>query len=183
LNIIIYGLTAPVAGALVDRWKPRRVAFIGIVILAAAAGLCYFATQLWHFYLFFGILAPIGTAFAGTPILNPTLINWFGKRRGMAISLGQIGGGLSFAYGLIVEAVIASWGWRPAFIITGLRIKVWSHTDPKMKKFCQREADRRYLPPRTGRSGPPRRLTSYGSWCCPSSATGGSATTWSSRTR
>lgn len=117
LNILVYGLAAPVAGSLVDRWKPRRVVFLGIFTLSLATFGCAFAGELWHFYLLFGILAPIGTAFCGSPILNPTLMNWFGKKRGLAIGLGQIGGGLAFAYGMLVEAVIAHWGWRPSFYV------------------------------------------------------------------
>jgi len=118
LNILIYGLSAPLAGLLVDRWKPRAVAILGILILTLATALCYFASELWHFYLLFGVLAPIGTSFCGSPILSPSLMNWFGKRRGLAISLGQIGGGLSFAYGMLVDAVVSQWGWRPSFLVT-----------------------------------------------------------------
>ena len=117
LNIFFYGFTAPVAGSLVDRWKPRRVAMIGILFLALTTAGCSFASELWHFYLLFGVLAPMGTAFCGAPVLNPALINWFGSRRGLAIGLGQIGGGLSFAYGLVIEAVISQLGWRPAYLV------------------------------------------------------------------
>ncbi len=120
LNILVYGLSAPLAGLLVDRWKPRAVAVMGILILTAATALCYFANELWHFYLLFGVLVPIGTSFCGSPIITPALSNWFGKRRGLAISLGQIGGGLSFAYGMLVEAVISQWGWRPSFLVTAV---------------------------------------------------------------
>lgn len=124
LNVLFYGLTAPLAGMLIDRWKPRRVAFIGIIILTTATSLCYFANELWHFYLLFGFIVPVGTAFIGTPILNPALINWFGKRRGLAIGLGQIGGGLSFVYSFIVEAVISIWGWRPSFFVMAATVFV-----------------------------------------------------------
>ncbi len=125
LNILVYGLTAPVAGSLVDRWKPRKVVFIGIFTLSLATFCCAFASQLWHFYLLFGILAPIGTAFCAAPALNPTLMNWFAKKRGLAIGLGQIGGGLSFAYGMLVETVISHWGWRPSFyVMAGLLLVV-----------------------------------------------------------
>jgi sugar phosphate permease len=123
LNILIYGLTAPLAGLLVDRWNPRRVVFIGVLILTTATALCYFASQLWHFYVLFGIIVPVGTAFLGSPILNPALINWFGKARGLAIGLGQIGGGLSFAYVFIVEAVVSAFAdWRPAFLVMAATI-------------------------------------------------------------
>ena len=120
LNVLFYGLTAPLAGTLADRWEPRKVTFIGAGILSLATAVCYFAGELWHFYLLFGLIVPIGTAFMGAPMLNPALINWFGKARGLAIGLGQIGGGLSFAYSFVVEAVLSAFNdWRPAFLVMG----------------------------------------------------------------
>jgi MFS family permease len=125
LNILVYGLAAPVAGSLVDRWKSRKVVFIGIIVLTLATFACAFAQELWHFYLLFGIIVPIGTAFCGSPILNPALMNWFGKKRVLAISLGQIGGGLSFAYSIIIEVVISYWGWRLSFyVMAGILLAV-----------------------------------------------------------
>ena len=119
LNILVYGLTAPVAGSLVDRWKPRAVVVIGISVLALSTAACYFARELWQYYLLFGVLAPMGTAFCGSPVFNPALINWFGKRRGLAVGLGQIGGGLSFAYIMIIEWVNSQWGWQYSFFVMG----------------------------------------------------------------
>ena len=125
LNILVYGMTALLSGSLVDRWKPRRQVFIGIFILTIATACCSLANQLWHFYLLFGVLAPIGTALCAAPVLNPTIMHWFGKRLGLAIGLGQIGGGLSFAYGMLIEAVISHWGWRSSFLVmAGLLIVV-----------------------------------------------------------
>ena len=46
LSILVYGLTAPFAGILADRWKPRNMAVIGIFTLALATSLCYFADRL-----------------------------------------------------------------------------------------------------------------------------------------
>lgn len=95
LNILVYGLTAPLAGSLVDRWKPRAVVVIGISVLSVSTAACYFARELWQYYLLFGILAPMGTAFCGSPVFNPTIINWFGKRRGLAMGIGQMGADLA----------------------------------------------------------------------------------------
>ena len=119
LNILVYGLTAPFAGSLVDRWKPRRVVVLGILLLTVSTGACFFASELWHFYLLFGVMVPIGTAFTGSPVLSPALMNWFGKRRGLAIGIGQMGGGLSFAYVTGIETVVNNLGWRPAFLVMG----------------------------------------------------------------
>lgn len=71
LNIFVYGLAAPVAGILVDRWKPRTVAVLGLIMLALSTAACYFASQLWHFYVLFGCLVPIGSAFCSSPFFMP----------------------------------------------------------------------------------------------------------------
>jgi len=123
LNLLIYGFVAPVAGSLGDRWKPRRVMLIGITILGLATAGCAFAHELWHFYLLFGILGPIGAALSGWPLLAPALANWFARRRGLALGLGQMGGGLSFAYGMFAEFAISQLGWRHAyFVLAGVLV-------------------------------------------------------------
>jgi len=119
LNILIYGITAPIAGTLVDRWKPRRVVVIGITILALSTAACYFANQLWQYIILFGILTPIGSAFCGSPVFNTAIINWFDKRRGLAMGIGQIGGGLSFLYVMIIDWVDKQWGWEYSFFVMG----------------------------------------------------------------
>lgn len=125
LNLLMYGLTAPIAGSLYDHWKPRRVILIGVTVLALATAGCAFARELWHFYLLFGVLMPVGTACSGWPLLGPTLANWFAKRRGLVIGLAQAGGGLSFTYGLFVEFIIVQVGWRYTyFVIAGILVAV-----------------------------------------------------------
>mgnify|MGYP000232781119 CR=1 FL=1 len=116
---------SPIAGSLCDRWKPHRVILIGAAVLGMATAGCAFAGELWHFYLLFGVLMPIGTAFSGWPMLGPTLANWFVKRRGMVIGLAQVGGGLSFTYGMFIEFIISQVGWRHAyFVIAAIVIAV-----------------------------------------------------------
>jgi len=117
LHIFAYGLLAPVAGILADRWRARVLMPLGIAILGAATAGCAWAGELWHFYLLFGILMPIGNALAGWPIFAPALMNWFIKRRGLVMGIGQMGGGLSFAYVLLVNYVILQVGWRLTFLV------------------------------------------------------------------
>lgn len=117
LSIFIYGFVAPFAGNLGDRWQPRRVMPIGIAILGLSTAGCAFACKLWHFYLLFGILAPLGTAFSGWPLLVPALVNWFAMRRGLVLGISQMGGGLSFAYGMFAEFTISQFGWRSAYLV------------------------------------------------------------------
>ena len=123
LNLLVYGFVAPLAGSLGDRWKPRRVMPIGIIILGLSTAGCAFASELWHFYLLFGILAPIGNALCGWPLIAPALTNWFAKRRGLVLGLGQMGAGLSFTYGLFSAFAISLVGWRSAyFVVAGVMV-------------------------------------------------------------
>ncbi len=122
LNLLVYGFVAPVAGSLGDRWKPQRVMPLGIAVLGLATVSCAFASELWHFYLFVGILMPVGTALCGWPLLAPALANWFARRRGLASGLGQVGAGLSLTYGLYAEFAISRLGWRDAYIVLAVTL-------------------------------------------------------------
>ena len=123
LSILSYGLVAPFAGSLGDRWKPRSVLPLGICVLGVATASCGFAYELWHFYLVFGFLVPLGMACSGWPILAPALSNWFLKRRGLAMAIGQAGAGLSFCYGMVAELAISLLGWRYAyFALAGILV-------------------------------------------------------------
>jgi MFS family permease len=115
LHLLVYGFIAPVAGYLADRWNPRRVMLIGITIITVATAACGFAYELWHFYLFFGVLVPIGNACCGWPLVGPTLANWFLKRRGLAMGIGQAGSGLSATLAMFAEYNISLLGWRYAY--------------------------------------------------------------------
>ena len=113
---------------------------LGIIVLSLATAGCAFAHELWHFYLLFGILMPLGTAFCGWPILAPALTNWFNRRRGLAIGIGHTGGGLSFTYSMFVEFVISRLGWRYAYhILAGtllavlLPLSLFFHYRPESK--------------------------------------------------
>ncbi len=120
LNLLTYGFLAPFAGSLADRWRTRILIPAGIITLGVATAGCAFATRLWHFYLLFGVLMSVGSAFSGWPIFAPALMNWFAKRRGLVLGLGQMGGGLSFVYSLFVEFTIRNFGWRHAFVTLSL---------------------------------------------------------------
>ena len=107
LHLLSYGLFAPIVGHLADRWKPKRLMLMGVTIIGTAAALCSLGSELWHFYLLFGILTPVGLACCGSPVMNPTIANWFQDRRALALALAQLGGGLSYVYVVLVEYTLS----------------------------------------------------------------------------
>ncbi len=125
LNVFIYGIFAPLAGSTAEHWKPKIIMPLGIGILGLATAGCALAQKLWHFYLLFGFLMPLGSALSGWPIMAPALINWFRKRKGLVLGLGQMGGGLSFLYSLLVEVLISYLGWRNAFLMLALILGIF----------------------------------------------------------
>ena len=117
LNILVYGFMAPVVGFFSERWRPRVTMPVGVLILALATAGCAAASELRHFYILFGVLMPLGTAFCGWPLFAPALMNWFYKKRGLVLGCAQMGGGLSMAYAILVEFAIEKVGWRNTFMI------------------------------------------------------------------
>jgi len=122
LHLIFYGVVSPFSGALSDRWQPRRTIMLGAVILGLASASCGLANELWHFYLAFGIITPIGLACVGAPVVTPTIINWFRKSRGLAYGIAQMGGGLSFSYAIFTDMLISQLGWRWAYGVMGVSV-------------------------------------------------------------
>jgi MFS family permease len=120
LNSLVYGLMSPVVGTLSSRGKPKTMMLAGVIILALAMIGCSFARQLWHCYLCFGVIVPVGTALCGWPIISPALMNWFATRRGLIMGIGQTGSGLSFVYGLLAQYLILHLGWRFAYLALAL---------------------------------------------------------------
>jgi len=127
LNIFAYGLFAPVAGTLISHWRPRRLVLVGLTTLILATAGCALAHELWQFYILFGLLVPLGTAFSAWPVAGPTLTNWFIKKRGLVIGMAQTGSGVSFVYCIFVEWIMSQLGWRMAFVVLAgiLLIVVW----------------------------------------------------------
>ena len=124
IHLFFYGIVCPFSGALSDQWKPKRTIILGIVILGITSMACGLAQELWHFYLIFGFITPIGLACLGAPVVTPTIINWFYKSRGLAYGIAQMGGGLSFIYAIFAESMISLIGWRIAYLALGLTIMI-----------------------------------------------------------
>ena len=124
LNVVVYGITAPFAGALVDRFGPKKVLLTGAIILALATALCSMVNTIAHFYLLFGLVGAIGNSLIGYPANAAVLPHWFVRRRGMAFGIFTSGFGLSFLTVSLVQYFITKFGWRMSFILLGILVAV-----------------------------------------------------------
>ncbi|HLU74764.1 MAG TPA: MFS transporter [Nonomuraea sp.] len=54
VNLVLYGLTAPFAAALMDRFGMRRVVALALLLVGAGSGLTVWVTAGWHLLLLWG---------------------------------------------------------------------------------------------------------------------------------
>lgn len=126
--MMVTGLvTAPLFGALADRFGVRRLGIIGLIGHAASYQLISFnngSLALW--FASFVVLAV--TAAGSLPIIWTKLINgWFVVNRGKAIGITMAGTGIgAFIFPPIVEAIVSAYGWRAGYQVVGLGAAVFS---------------------------------------------------------
>jgi sugar phosphate permease len=120
ISIIVYGVMAPVAGSLVDRFGPRLVLPIGAFIVGGGVALCSLAARPWHFYLFYGVLVAAGLSLIGWTPCTAIISNWFFKKRGLAFGILAAGFGGSLVFASVAQFLISTFGWRAAYVIIGL---------------------------------------------------------------
>jgi len=119
-TIIIYGLMAPMAGSLVDRFDPRFVISGGACVVGGGIALCSLATTQWHFYLLYGGVVAAGLSLVGWTPLTAVISNWFVKERGLVMGLLSAGFGGSLVLAPVAQFLISSFGWQTAYVIIGI---------------------------------------------------------------
>lgn len=120
LNIIIYGLMAPFSGGLADKFGPKKIVPVGTLMITLGMIACSMASEIWHFYILFGVIIAMGTCFAGWSQFAPILADWFVKRRATALGIVTAGFGLCFLLSFFTEFLILNLGWKGAFVILGV---------------------------------------------------------------
>jgi MFS family permease len=115
-----------VAGWIVDRFGPKRLMIVGILVAGSAvAGLGAVSTLPW-FYFFYSLNA-LGFV-CGGPIPAQVLISrWFVRARGKAMGLAYLGIGFGgAAVPWISHALVDKFGWQAALRLLGALIVVIS---------------------------------------------------------
>jgi MFS family permease len=115
------GLMAPVVGRLFDRYGPRTVYSLGLLLLGGAFLGASHAQALWQLQLSTGLCVGIGIAFIGNVPNSILLGRWFGPRLPTAMAVVYSGAGAGVlvllpASQLLIDHV----GWRGAYQIFGI---------------------------------------------------------------
>ena len=119
VNLALYGLTAPFAAALMERFGIRRVVVAALLVVAAGSGLTVFMTASWQLLLCWGVLVGLGTGSMAMSLVATVTGRWFVARRGLVSGVLTAAGATGQLVFLpVVAQVNERWGWRPAALGT-----------------------------------------------------------------
>ena len=135
---------SPICGWLSDRYGVRRVMWAGGVMFMIGMIMTGIMTQLWEFYLYFGVVLAVGMAsFQVTLVSGVTL--WFRKNLGLVMGILQglqgLGTGLAI---LMVFLLFDRYGLQVTFWIPGiaggiilLSLTKWFYNEPADRGITQ----------------------------------------------
>jgi MFS family permease len=126
INLVLFGLTAPFAAALMERFGMRRVVSVALGLVAVGSGLTVFMTASWQLVLCWGVLVGLGTGSMALVFVATVSSRWFVKHRGIVTGVLTAAGATGQLIFLPVLAGVAAHdGWRiAALTVTGAALAV-----------------------------------------------------------
>jgi MFS family permease len=118
INLVLFGLFAPFAGGLMERFGVRKVTVAALLTISIGSGLTIFMKQPWQLYVLWGVVVGVGTG-SIVSVLSAIVANrWFVKRRGLVLGVLTAGG----ATGQLVFLPALAWlavnvGWRASALV------------------------------------------------------------------
>jgi MFS family permease len=118
IRFVLFGLMAPFAAALMNRYGLRNVALSALLIVASALLASLAMTKVWHLLLLWGVVIGIGTGMTALVLGATIAARWFNARRGLVVGILTA----SVATGQLVflpmlASVTERFGWRVALSI------------------------------------------------------------------
>ncbi|THA38208.1 MFS transporter [Streptomyces sp. A1547] len=121
VNLALYGLTAPFAAALMDRFGIRKVVALALLVISGGTVATLWMTASWQLVLFWGVLVGLGSGSMALAFAATVTNRWFTARRGLVTGILTAAG----ASGQLIFLPLLSWlvvhhGWRPAAVTVAL---------------------------------------------------------------
>lgn len=121
LSLLTSGLLGLPVGHLVDRHGARAVMSLGSLLGGAGLVATSQVRQPWQFYVLWSGVIALSMALTLYPVTFTVVANWFWRRRGSALAIVTLVGGLASPIfiplaGVLVEHI----GWRSTLVVFGL---------------------------------------------------------------
>src|SRR5438477_6115527 len=115
IRFILFGLMAPFAAALLNRYGLRNVTLTALLVVASGLIASLFMTKVWHLMLLWGVVIGLGTGMTALVLGATIAARWFVARRGLVVGILTA----SVATGQLVflpllASITERLGWRVA---------------------------------------------------------------------
>ena len=124
LNFLTMGIGSAVWGALSDRYGPRMIVLLGVVLLGGGLALASRSTSLLEFQAIYGLLIGVAAGSLMVPLMS-TVTLWFDKHRALAVSLVSSGIGVApMTVSPFAATLVVAHGWRTSQLILAAAVIV-----------------------------------------------------------
>ncbi len=139
--LVFFAATMPLAGKYIERYGPRRVAYIGAILLSLGWFSASFATSPIQLVFLYGFLGGIGVGIAyNCPIV--TVGRWFLDKRGLALGITLFGFGFSAAViAPILDLLTSRFGIFNSLRILGIAFFIIMMASASFLRFPDRQRE------------------------------------------
>jgi sugar phosphate permease len=115
IRFILFGLMAPFAAALLNRYGLRNVTLSALLIVVSALVASLAMTQIWQLVLLWGVVIGIGTGMTALVLAATIATRWFAARRGLVVGIltASVATGQLVFLPLLAD-ITGRMGWRVA---------------------------------------------------------------------
>jgi len=118
LRIALYGLMAPFAAALINRFGVRAVTVGAIGLVAAGILASTVMTQVWQLVVLWGVVVGLGTGMVALVLGATVATRWFHQRRGLVVGILTASGATGQLIFLpLLARLTEAYGWRSAVVV------------------------------------------------------------------
>ena len=107
---------SPLIGLAISRFPIRNVMLIGALAMSLGFFALSHATAFWQIVLAYGLSGPLAMGALGAIACNSLIVNWFERRRSLALGIAMIG--MSISGAIMIPAAawgLETWGWRAVY--------------------------------------------------------------------
>ncbi|OBA03778.1 MFS transporter [Bacillus subtilis] len=125
MSFIVYGISQPIIGRLVDKWGARAVLSWSALLTGVSIFLTYFVTLPWQLFLLYGLGVSLGVGGASNVAASVLVVNWFSKKRGLAFGIMEAGFGAGQMLLVPGSLMLIHWfSWKLTVVVLGLLLMV-----------------------------------------------------------
>ncbi|WP_316184837.1 MULTISPECIES: MFS transporter [unclassified Bradyrhizobium] len=125
IRFILFGLMAPFAAALLNRYGLRRITVLAQLIVVSALLASLAMTKIWHLVVLWGVVIGIGTGMTALVLGATIAARWFVARRGLVVGIltASVATG-QLAFLPLLASLTDHLGWRIALGLVCMMLAV-----------------------------------------------------------